>query len=153
MPLVPNVPKDKHIAQLVLQTIQAELGMQMQAKLTEFQQGMETAAVRVSALKLQVEVMAARIVSLEKNTQGPCGLEYMDALTCISLLQQGSKSIMDYCMEFFKLKGKLECADVESKYMKDHFWKGLNAVAMEALVNMDFVMAEETWDNLLHRES
>lgn len=44
-----------------------------------------------------------------------------DALACISQLQQGSRLIMDYCTMFFKLKGKLDRADADSEYMKDHF--------------------------------
>lgn len=71
-----------------------------------------------------------------------------DALTCLDQLQQGSKSITNYCMTFFYLKGRLGHADVESEYVKDHFWKGLSAAAMEALK-----MAEEAWDILLRCES
>ncbi|KAG6867421.1 hypothetical protein C0993_002963 [Termitomyces sp. T159_Od127] len=76
-----------------------------------------------------------------------------DALNRIDQLQQGLKSITDYCTAFFELKGKLELADAESDYIKDRFWKGLNAAAMEALVNMDFQMAEEAQDILLRWES
>ncbi|KAG6867066.1 hypothetical protein C0993_007108 [Termitomyces sp. T159_Od127] len=76
-----------------------------------------------------------------------------DALTWIGQLQQGSKSIMDYCTAFFKLKGRLGQADADSKYVKDCFWKGLTATSMEALVNMDFTTAEEARDILLRWES
>ncbi|KAG6872084.1 hypothetical protein C0993_002452, partial [Termitomyces sp. T159_Od127] len=76
-----------------------------------------------------------------------------DVLTRIRQLQQGSKSITNYCTVFFELKGKLGHVDVEGEYVKDRFWKGLNEVAMEALVNSDFQMAEEACDILLHRES
>lgn len=44
-----------------------------------------------------------------------------DTLAHISQLQQGLKSITDYCTAFFELKGKLGHADAESKYIKDHF--------------------------------
>ncbi|KAG6876450.1 hypothetical protein C0993_003006 [Termitomyces sp. T159_Od127] len=206
---------------------------------------METAAAQVWALEVQVEAMAARIVSLEEDARGPRGLQYtprinapevydgkskaladqfvrqveaaaeferfrdnrqkilwaqsylsgsaqdwsciittgdvdpefsprrfqwtawltdfkaafctcdpaQDALAHIGLLQQGFRSIMDYCTAFFGLRGKLGHADAESEYMKDRFWKGLNAAAMEALVNTDFVMAEKVWDILLRCES
>ncbi|KAG6879906.1 hypothetical protein C0992_009897 [Termitomyces sp. T32_za158] len=76
-----------------------------------------------------------------------------DALTRIGQLQQGSKSITDYCTAFFELKGKLGPAEAEGEYVKDRFWKGLNAAAMEALVNTDYQTAEEARDILLRRES
>ncbi|KAG6875619.1 hypothetical protein C0993_008277 [Termitomyces sp. T159_Od127] len=76
-----------------------------------------------------------------------------DALTRIGQLQQGSRSITDYCTAFFELKGKLGHIDAESKYIKDRFWKGLNMAAMEALVNTDYQTAEEAHDILLHCES
>ncbi|KAG5727064.1 hypothetical protein E4T56_gene20328 [Termitomyces sp. T112] len=76
-----------------------------------------------------------------------------DALTWIGQLQQGSKSITDYCTAFFELKGRLGQADADSEYVKDCFWKGLTATLMEALVNMDFMTAEEARDILLRRES
>ncbi|KAG5335158.1 hypothetical protein C0989_002093 [Termitomyces sp. Mn162] len=84
-------------------------------------------------------------------TFGLCNL-VQDALNHIAMLQQGSRSITDYCTMFFKLKGRLGASDANSKYIKDCFWKGLNAVAMEALVNMDFAMTEEARDILLYRE-
>ncbi|KAG6867129.1 hypothetical protein C0993_006482 [Termitomyces sp. T159_Od127] len=76
-----------------------------------------------------------------------------DALTRIGQLQQGSKSITDYYTAFFELKGKLGHVDAEGKYVKDRFWKGLNTVAMEALVNTDYQTAEEACDILLRHES
>lgn len=76
-----------------------------------------------------------------------------DVLNHIGTLQQGSKSITEYCTMFFELKGKLGPADANSEYIKDRFWKGLSAVAMEALVNMDFTTAEEARDILLCQES
>ncbi|KAH0583099.1 hypothetical protein H2248_010985 [Termitomyces sp. 'cryptogamus'] len=76
-----------------------------------------------------------------------------DALTRIGQLQQGSKSITDYCTAFFELKGRLGQADADSEYVKDRFWKGLTATSMEALVNTDFTTAEEARDILLRRES
>ncbi|KAG6897440.1 hypothetical protein C0993_007508 [Termitomyces sp. T159_Od127] len=48
-----------------------------------------------------------------------------DALTWIRQLQQGSKSITDYCTAFFELKGRLGQANADSKYVKDRFWKSL----------------------------
>ena len=44
-----------------------------------------------------------------------------DALACLGQLQQGSKSIMDYCTMFLELKGKLGNVDMASKYIKDCF--------------------------------
>ncbi|KAG6867603.1 hypothetical protein C0993_000611 [Termitomyces sp. T159_Od127] len=76
-----------------------------------------------------------------------------DALNRIGQLQQGSKLITDYCTAFFELKGKLGQVDAKSDYIKDRFWKGLNAAAMEVLVNTDFQTAEEAQDILLRRES
>ncbi|KAG6863850.1 hypothetical protein C0993_010145 [Termitomyces sp. T159_Od127] len=64
--------------------------------------------------------------------------QVQDALTRIGQLQQGSKSITNYYIAFFKLKGKLRHVDAEGEYIKDHFWKGLNAAAMEVLVNTDY---------------
>ena len=72
-----------------------------------------------------------------------------EALTWLGQLQQGSRSIMDYCTAFFELKGKLGKADAESQYVKDRFWKGLNAAAMKALVNTDYETAEQARDILL----
>ncbi|KAG6895379.1 hypothetical protein C0993_009648, partial [Termitomyces sp. T159_Od127] len=75
-----------------------------------------------------------------------------DTLTRIGQLQQRSKSITNYCMAFFELKGKLGRADMEGEYIKDRFWKGMNMAAMEALVNTDYQTAEEARNILLHRE-
>lgn len=72
-----------------------------------------------------------------------------DVLNRIGQLQQGSRSITDYCTAFFKLKGRLGCVDAASNYIKDRFWKGLNTVAMEVLVNTDFQTVEEACDILL----
>lgn len=44
-----------------------------------------------------------------------------DALNWIGVLQQGLKSITEYCMAFFKLKGKLSLANTNSNYMKNCF--------------------------------
>ncbi|KAG6868122.1 hypothetical protein C0993_007380 [Termitomyces sp. T159_Od127] len=44
-----------------------------------------------------------------------------DALTRIRSLQQGLKTITEYCTAFFKLKGKLGPIDANSEYIKDHF--------------------------------
>ncbi|KAG6875697.1 hypothetical protein C0993_007957 [Termitomyces sp. T159_Od127] len=79
--------------------------------------------------------------------------QVQDALTHIGQLTQGSKSITNYCMAFFELKGKLGQADANGEYVKDQFWKGLSAVSMEALVNTDYQTVEEAWDILLHCES
>ncbi|KAG6865019.1 hypothetical protein C0993_008354 [Termitomyces sp. T159_Od127] len=79
--------------------------------------------------------------------------QVQDALTRIGQLQQGSKSITDYCTAFFKLKGKLGHTDAEGEYVKDCFWKGLNAAAMEALVNTDYQTAEEARNILLCHEN
>lgn len=89
------------------------------------------------------------------NFQAAFGLQdpAQDALNQIAMLQQGSKSITDYCMAFFELKGKLGPADANSEYIKDRFWKGLSTSAMEALVNTDFAMAENARDILLCKES
>lgn len=76
-----------------------------------------------------------------------------NALACLEQLQQGSKSIMDYCTAFFKLKEKLSSADVVSEYVKNSFWKGLSLAAMEALVNTDYEMVEQARDILLQHES
>lgn len=76
-----------------------------------------------------------------------------DALNKLGVLQQGSRSITEYCTAFFELKGKLGPADANSEYVKDRFWKGLSATAMEALVNTDFTTAEEARDILLRRET
>ncbi|KAG6882556.1 hypothetical protein C0993_010114 [Termitomyces sp. T159_Od127] len=66
-----------------------------------------------------------------------------DALTRIGSLQQGLKRIMEYCTVFFKLKGKLGPVDANSKYIKDHFRKGLSTAMMEALMNIDLATMEE----------
>ncbi|KAG6875061.1 hypothetical protein C0993_011012, partial [Termitomyces sp. T159_Od127] len=76
-----------------------------------------------------------------------------DMLNRIVVLQQGTKSITEYCMAFFELKWRLSPLDMASDYVKDQFWKGLNTVAMEALVNMDYKTAEQARNILLHRES
>ncbi|KAG6902034.1 hypothetical protein C0995_005244 [Termitomyces sp. Mi166 len=44
-----------------------------------------------------------------------------NTLTCIGELNQGSKSIMDYCIAYFELKGKLGLADANSEYIKNCF--------------------------------
>ncbi|KAG6894463.1 hypothetical protein C0993_011418, partial [Termitomyces sp. T159_Od127] len=75
-----------------------------------------------------------------------------DVLNRIEVLQQGSKTITEYCTTFFELKGRLSPMDAASDYVKDRFWKGLNVAAMEALVNSDFNMVEQARDILLHRE-
>ncbi|KAG6883231.1 hypothetical protein C0993_007276, partial [Termitomyces sp. T159_Od127] len=75
-----------------------------------------------------------------------------DALNHIAVLQQGFKTIMEYCTTFFELKGRLSPMDATSDYMKDRFWKGLNVAAMEALVNSDFDTVEQACNILLHRE-
>ncbi|KAG6839840.1 hypothetical protein H0H87_012781, partial [Tephrocybe sp. NHM501043] len=72
-------------------------------------------------------------------TQDPA----QDALTCIGALQQGSKTITEYCTAFLELKGKLGKADAESEYVKDRFWKGLCTPAMETLVNTKYKTVEE----------
>ena len=56
---------------------------------------------------------------------------------------------MEYCTVFFELKGQLEPANAESRYVKDRFWKGLGMAVMEALVNTDFKTAEEAHNILL----
>ncbi|KAG6860303.1 hypothetical protein C0995_012925 [Termitomyces sp. Mi166 len=66
-----------------------------------------------------------------------------DALAWLGQLQQGSKSIIDYCKTFFELQKKLKEADAASEWVKDQFWKGLNAAAVKALMNMDDKMSEE----------
>ncbi|KAG6895647.1 hypothetical protein C0993_009344 [Termitomyces sp. T159_Od127] len=76
-----------------------------------------------------------------------------DALNCIGVLQQGLRSIMEYCMVFFELKGRLGPSNANSEYVKDRFWKGLSTAAMEALVNTDFAMAKEAHNVLLRHES
>ncbi|KAG6878324.1 hypothetical protein C0993_008502 [Termitomyces sp. T159_Od127] len=76
-----------------------------------------------------------------------------DALTQIGSLQQGSKTITEYCTAFFELKSKLGPADTNSKYVKDCFWKVSSVAAMEALMNTDFATAEEAWNILLCHDS
>ncbi|KAG6877886.1 hypothetical protein C0993_002724 [Termitomyces sp. T159_Od127] len=78
-----------------------------------------------------------------------------EALNGIAVLQQGSRSITEYCMAFFKLKGRLSPSDAGSDCIKDRLWKGLSAAAMEALVNTDYdyEMAEQARDILLRWES
>ncbi|KAG6887901.1 hypothetical protein C0995_011724 [Termitomyces sp. Mi166 len=44
-----------------------------------------------------------------------------DMLTYIRELDQGLKSITDYCIAYFELKGKLGLADTNSKYVKNSF--------------------------------
>ncbi|KAG6876240.1 hypothetical protein C0993_004788 [Termitomyces sp. T159_Od127] len=44
-----------------------------------------------------------------------------DTLNHIAVLQQGSKSIMEYCTAFFELKGWLSPLDAASNYVKDRF--------------------------------
>ncbi|KAG6895947.1 hypothetical protein C0992_011376 [Termitomyces sp. T32_za158] len=76
-----------------------------------------------------------------------------DALNRIGVLQQGSKSITDYCTAFFKLKGKLSPRDAASDYVQDRFWKGLSAASMEALVHAEWETAEQARDFLLRKEN
>ncbi|KAG6859679.1 hypothetical protein C0995_005786 [Termitomyces sp. Mi166 len=76
-----------------------------------------------------------------------------DMLAWLEQLQQSFKSITDYCATFFELKGKLREADAASEWVKDQFWKGLNAAAMKALMNMDYKTLEEVQNILLWWES
>ncbi|KAG6839646.1 hypothetical protein C0991_000552 [Blastosporella zonata] len=75
-----------------------------------------------------------------------------DALTQIAALQQGSKTITEYCTAFVELKGKLGPADAEGEWVKERFWKGLSAATMEALINSNKTV-EEARDILLQCET
>ncbi|KAG6884248.1 hypothetical protein C0993_012812, partial [Termitomyces sp. T159_Od127] len=56
---------------------------------------METAAVQVSALELQVKAMAACIVSLEEDAQGLRGLQYMLRINALKVYNGKSKALAD----------------------------------------------------------